>query len=85
MENLCFLLYQVQNLWKAIYRLTKIFAHPEFRGPLRAAFTIKGRLEKFKVDMPVICAICNRGLKERHWDIMSETVSIMYYCLMYHT
>lgn len=68
---------QVQNLWKTIYKLSKLFAHPEFKGPLRAAITIKGRLEKFKVDMPVISAICNPGLKERHWDIMSNTVSCL--------
>ena len=45
--------------------------HP---GPLKAAATIKGKLEKFKINMPLITAICNPGLKPRHWDLMSKKV-----------
>ena len=50
----------------------KRFQHP---GPLKAAATIKNKLEKFKINMPLINALCNPGLKTRHWDLMSKKVS----------
>lgn len=41
---------------------------------MRAAATIKGKLEKFKINMPLISAVCNPGIKDRHWSRMSELV-----------
>lgn len=74
----CLCLYpQVQSIWKTAYKLTKLFAHPDYRGPMRAAASIKGKLEKFKINMPLITTLCNPGIKDRHWDMMSEKVSIM--------
>ena len=67
-------LLQVQSIWKTAYKLTKLFAHPDYRGPMRAAAKIKGRLEKFKIDMPLINTLCNPGIKDRHWEMMSEKV-----------
>ncbi|KAL8620382.1 hypothetical protein ACOMHN_013007 [Nucella lapillus] len=65
---------QVQNLWRTAYKLTKLFAHPDYKGPMRASATIKAKLEKFKISMPIISALCNPGIKERHWQMMSEKV-----------
>ncbi|XP_065937642.1 dynein axonemal heavy chain 3 isoform X7 [Magallana gigas] len=65
---------EVQNLWKTAYKLTKQFAHPDFRGPKTAAIKIKTRLETFKIHMPLINALCNPGIKQRHWDMMNEKV-----------
>ena len=65
---------QVQNLWRTAYKLTKVFAHPDYKGPMRASATIKAKLEKFKISMPIISALCNPGIKQRHWDMMSEKV-----------
>ncbi|ESO88893.1 hypothetical protein LOTGIDRAFT_125424 [Lottia gigantea] len=65
---------EVQNQWRTAYKLTKIFGHPDLKGPLKAAVTIKAKLEKFKINMPLINALCNPGLKERHWNKMSMKV-----------
>ncbi|KAJ8047551.1 Dynein heavy chain 3, axonemal [Holothuria leucospilota] len=65
---------EVQNLWRTSYKLTKLFAKPDLIGPMRAAATIKGKLEKFKINMPLVHALCNPGIKERHWNMMSEKV-----------
>ncbi|XP_041458176.1 dynein heavy chain 3, axonemal-like isoform X7 [Lytechinus variegatus] len=65
---------EVQNMWRTSYKLTKVFAHPDMMGPMRAATTIKAKLEKFKINMPLINALCNPGIKQRHWDMMSEKV-----------
>jgi len=36
--------------------------------------TIKGKLEKFRIHMPLINVLCNPGIKDRHWQLMSEQV-----------
>ena len=41
-------------------------------GPRRVADMIKNRLDKFKVHIPLLQVICNPGLKERHWQQMSQ-------------
>ncbi|KAK3779700.1 hypothetical protein RRG08_013655 [Elysia crispata] len=66
----------VQNLWRTAYKLTKVFGHPDFKGPMRASATIKAKLEKFKINMPLISALCNPGIKDRHWEMMSEKVGM---------
>ncbi|KAK2157592.1 hypothetical protein LSH36_188g04054 [Paralvinella palmiformis] len=65
---------EVQALWRTAYKLTKLFAHPEYKGPMKAAMSIKGKLEKFKINMPLISTLCNPGIKDRHWESMSEKV-----------
>ncbi|XP_076804480.1 dynein axonemal heavy chain 3-like isoform X3 [Clavelina lepadiformis] len=64
----------VQELWKTSYKLTKRFQHPDLMGPLKAATSIKNKLEKFRINMPLINALCNPGIKQRHWDLMSLKV-----------
>ncbi|XP_073479664.1 dynein axonemal heavy chain 3-like [Aquarana catesbeiana] len=65
---------EVQNLWKTSYKLTKAFYHPDLHGPLKVATTIKTKLEKFKINMPLVTALCTPGIKPRHWNLMSEKV-----------
>ncbi|XP_041348477.1 dynein heavy chain 3, axonemal-like isoform X2 [Gigantopelta aegis] len=67
----------VQTLWRTAYKLTKAFHHPDMKSPLKAATTIKSKLEKFKINMPLIIALCNPGIKERHWDMMNEKVGFI--------
>jgi len=42
---------------------------------MRAATTIKGKLEKVKIDLELIKVVCVPGLKDRHWQRMSEIVT----------
>ncbi|XP_053321162.1 dynein axonemal heavy chain 3-like [Spea bombifrons] len=65
---------EVQNLWKISYKLTKAFHHPDLHRPLKVATTIKTRLEKFKLSMPLVTALCTPGIKPRHWNLMSKKV-----------
>lgn len=75
-HNFNFFFKKVQTMWKLSYKLTKLFNHPEYKCPFRAAITIKTRLEKFKINLPVIQVLCNPGLKERHWKMMTEKLGI---------
>ncbi|XP_041110137.1 dynein heavy chain 3, axonemal-like isoform X2 [Polyodon spathula] len=65
---------QVQSLWKTSYKLTKVLHHPDLHGPLKAATTIKTKLDKFRINMPLIKALCSPGIKQRHWNLMSRKV-----------
>ena len=64
-------------MWKLSYKLTKLFRHnQEYNGPLKVALMIKSRLEKFKINIPLIQVLCNPGLKSRHWDSMNQVLNM---------
>lgn len=63
-------------MWKLSYKLTKQFKSADTKGPLKIAVTIKSRLEKFKIHIPLIQVVCNPGLKTRHWDAMNTILGI---------
>ena len=75
--------FKVSSLWKVSYKLTKLFNHPDLMGPLRAAATIKTRIEKFKINMPLITALCTPGIKPRHWEQMSLKVGRFPFYLLF--
>ncbi|KAG6455707.1 hypothetical protein O3G_MSEX009350 [Manduca sexta] len=62
----------VEAWWKLLYKLGKqLFEYP---GAKRIADMVRNKVEKFKVLLPVLCAICNKGMRERHWARISELV-----------
>lgn len=75
---------QVSELWKISYKLTKsFFGQQELMGPFRVATSLKAKVEKFKIRLPIITALCTAGMKDRHWDMMSKKViksTLILYC-----
>ncbi|XP_065540385.1 dynein axonemal heavy chain 3 [Lathamus discolor] len=63
---------EVGNMWSTMYKLTKSF--PDLPQPRRLAETMKFKLDKFKLHLPVLSVACNRGMRERHWEQISEIV-----------
>ncbi|XP_053607537.1 dynein axonemal heavy chain 3 [Plodia interpunctella] len=62
----------VDAWWKLLIKLGKqLFEYP---GAKRIADMVRNRVEKFKVLLPVLCAICNKGMRERHWARISALV-----------
>lgn len=52
----------VEAWWKLLYKLGKqLFEYP---GAKRIADMVRNKVEKFKVLLPVLCAICNKVRKE---------------------
>lgn len=43
-------------------------------GPFRVATSLKAKVEKFKIRLPIITALCTSGMKDRHWDMISKKV-----------
>nr|XP_026485669.1 dynein heavy chain 3, axonemal [Vanessa tameamea] len=62
----------VEAWWKLLYKLGKQLF--EFPGAKRIADMVRNKLEKFKLLLPVLCAICNKGMRDRHWARISELV-----------
>ncbi|XP_063790494.1 dynein axonemal heavy chain 3 isoform X2 [Pseudophryne corroboree] len=63
---------EVGNMWRTMYKLAKSFA--DLPGPRRVSENVKFKIEKFKVHLPIVSVICNRGMKSRHWEQISEIV-----------
>lgn len=65
---------QVENdtgtFWRGLYKLEKVFN--ETPNPLKMAQKVKSRVDEFKENLPLIGALFNPGLRERHWEKMSS-------------
>lgn len=57
---------EIGDMWRTMYKLTKSF--PDLPQPRRLAETMKFKLDKFKLHLPVLSVACNRGMRERHWE-----------------
>ncbi|XP_073998137.1 dynein axonemal heavy chain 3-like isoform X3 [Rhodnius prolixus] len=64
----------VESMWRNLYKLARTFYNVP--GSKRVAETVRGKVDKFRQYIPVLEAICNPGLKERHWREISEIVGI---------
>ncbi|XP_045771343.1 dynein axonemal heavy chain 3 isoform X1 [Maniola jurtina] len=62
----------VEAWWKLLYKLGKQLL--EYPGAKRIADMVRNKLEKFKLLLPVLTAICNKGMRDRHWAKISELV-----------
>ncbi|XP_061774430.1 dynein axonemal heavy chain 7 [Nerophis ophidion] len=60
----------VGNYWRSLYKLEKGFT--EVPNALGLATIMKEKVEVFKKDVPMVQVLCNPGLRERHWDALSE-------------
>ena len=56
----------ITTMWRTMFKLTKTFA--EVPAPRRVADSMKTKIDKFKTNLPLLNAICNPGLRDRHWD-----------------
>ncbi|XP_053383461.1 dynein axonemal heavy chain 3-like [Mercenaria mercenaria] len=63
---------EVGDMWRTMYKLTKTFGDQP--GPRRIADSVKGKIDKFKQHLPILHTICNPGIRDRHWDAMSNIV-----------
>ena len=65
---------EVQEMWRTMYKLIKALSDQQ--GPKNVADRVKGKIDKFKLNMPILQTICNPGIRDRHWDRVShKTVS----------
>ena len=61
---------ELGNMWRTMYKLSKTFT--DMPGPQKTAESLKSKMEKFKVYVPLLQCICNKGLRDRHWEKISD-------------
>ncbi|CAH1117610.1 unnamed protein product [Phaedon cochleariae] len=62
----------VGTCFRNIYKLEKIFTDKP--ATLKLATTVREQIEEFKEHMPIIQTLGNPGMKDRHWEKVSEIV-----------
>ncbi|KAI4465685.1 dynein axonemal heavy chain 7-related [Holotrichia oblita] len=62
----------VQQYYRVIYKLEKVFAERPATAGLTT--TVREQIEEFKEHMPIIQTLGNPGMKDRHWEKVSEIV-----------
>jgi len=70
----------VGDFFRRVFKLCKFFGGqsggPTLEAPLAVAEATKKRVDDFKVYIPLLHAVCNQGLRPRHWKQMSEITPI---------
>lgn len=62
----------VGNIWRTLYKLEKSFSETPL--PKEMAAKTKKKVDDFKEHLPLVAALCNPGLRDRHWAQMTEEV-----------
>lgn len=63
---------ETSAMWRTMFKLSKTFA--EMAGPKRVSESIRGKIDKFKNNLPLLNCICNPGLRDRHWSQVSTPI-----------
>ncbi|XP_059216601.1 dynein axonemal heavy chain 3 isoform X2 [Stomoxys calcitrans] len=61
---------EIENMYRIVYKLSRQLSYNPVAK--RAAEQVRVKIEKFRVYLPVLDAICRQGLEERHWEMISE-------------
>jgi dynein heavy chain len=58
------------NYWRTLYKCEKTFT--DLPTPRNMAANVKREVDDFKENLPLINALCNAGLRDRHWSRVSR-------------
>ena len=68
---------EVKGMWKTNFKTLKSLQSDEsgaMRAPLKVAEALKEKIDEFMLRLPLICAICAKGMKPRHWESVSTVI-----------
>eukprot|EP00971_Amphidinium_carterae_P132554 2625317-Amphidinium_carterae.1 len=64
-------------MWRVAFKLKATFEQNKFTKSANIAAKIKTDLDQFKEHIPLLHALCNKGLRERHWKEISNIVGFV--------
>ena len=59
---------EIARMYKQMAQLAIIFN--DVVGAKRVANTVLKRIDKFRGFLPLLHAVCNRGIRDRHWILV---------------
>ena len=65
---------EISAMHKEMLKLGAVFENVS--AAKRVADTVRKRIEKFMSFLPLLHAVCNPGLRERHWILVSCNIVI---------
>jgi hypothetical protein len=67
----------VQTWWRTVFKVGKTFesTQPEV---FAMASLVKEDLEQFKTNVPIITALRNPGMRDRHWETLSAEINMQF-------
>ncbi|KAL7390222.1 hypothetical protein ABVT39_017308 [Epinephelus coioides] len=63
---------ELGSMWRTMHNLAKSFS--KLPGPCRVAKSFERMIDEFKQHIPILTTICNPGIKDRHWEMISSIV-----------
>ncbi|KAK7077277.1 Dynein heavy chain 7, axonemal [Halocaridina rubra] len=63
---------EVAATWRTVYKLEKGFS--DIPAAKNVVLAVRARIESFRENLPLVQTLGNPGLKERHWEKISEVV-----------
>lgn len=74
---------ELDGMWKTLHKLFRAFSN--LPGPQIVAKTYEQKVEQFKAHLPVLRTISNRGIKDRHWQqVTQNSLYSSDYCALAH-
>ena len=61
---------QVEDMFERTTNLSRTFL--DYPAARRISETVRAKIEKFRVHLPILHTLCNPGLRERHWKLIGE-------------
>ncbi|XP_014666536.1 PREDICTED: dynein heavy chain 7, axonemal-like [Priapulus caudatus] len=65
---------EVGNYWRTMYKLEKGFT--DIPAAKKISQKVRRKMDDFKQHLPLISALFNPGMRDRHWDLVSEVIGI---------
>lgn len=64
----------VEDAFKTMAQVNRFFKEKDIPPILKIGETVKAQLDEFRPKVPLMVALRKKGMKERHWDQVSQKV-----------
>jgi len=62
----------VNNYWRQLYKLERQFQNQPIARKMAAK--LRGKVDEFKENLPLVLTLFNPGMRDRHWDAVSDII-----------
>ena len=66
----------VNNYWRQLYKLERQFQNQPVARKM--AVKLRGKVDEFKENLPLVSTLFNPGMRDRHWDQISEIIGYQF-------